>query len=113
MIGIFGALVVYVGCIYGLFILFINVRVDLMMVLVSFERVFEVFDVFVSLVDWFGAVVLVVLEGWFMFEHVSFCYFVVNIVSVVLLELFGGLGVLLGEFNVEVFYDIDLMVEFG
>ena len=51
-----------------------NARVDLMTALVSFERVFEVLDAPVAIVDRPGAVDLEQPEGRIEFDHVSFRY---------------------------------------
>src|SRR4029079_17350218 len=51
-----------------------NARVDLMTAMVSFERVFEVLDAPVSIVDAPGAVDLVDPKGSVEFDHVTFRY---------------------------------------
>ena len=70
-----------------------NARVDLMTAFVSFERVFEVLDAPVSIVDAPAAVDLVDPQGSIEFDHVSFRYPGAADVSIPSLEAPGPPGV--------------------
>lgn len=87
-----------------------NARVDLLTSFVSFERVFEVLDAPVSIVDSPGAVDLVSPKGRIEFDHVTFRYPPASAVSVRSLETPGAA---LSDPDVDVLHDISLVVEAG
>ncbi len=68
------ALAAFVARIYQPLIGLTNARVDLMTSFVSFDRVFEVLDAPVSIVDAPGAIDLVNARGQIEFDHVTFRY---------------------------------------
>ncbi len=70
-----------------------NARVDLMTAFVSFERVFEVLDAPVNIVDAPGAVELVSPSGSVQFDNVTFRYPPASAVSIPSLEAPGPQGV--------------------
>ncbi len=70
-----------------------NARVDLMTAFVSFERVFEVLDAPVNIVDAPDAVELVSPKGSVQFDNVTFRYPPASAVSIPSLEAPGPLGV--------------------
>ena len=107
------ALAAFVGRIYGPLTGLTNARVDLMTALVSFERVFEVLDAPMSIVDRPGAYDLISPAGRVELNHVSFRYPPASEVSVASLESPGGGGLLSSVANVEVLHDIALVVEPG
>jgi len=67
----FGA---YLTQLYGPLMSLMNVRIEFVTSMVSFERVFEVLDLPVEIKDRPGAVVLDEVQGRVCFEHVSFSY---------------------------------------
>jgi ATP-binding cassette subfamily B protein len=87
-----------------------NARVDLLTSFVSFERVFEVLDAPVSIVDRAGAFDLVNPKGRIEFDHVSFRYPPAASVSVPSLE---APGALLSDPDTDVLRDITLTIEPG
>ncbi len=70
-----------------------NARVDLMTAFVSFERVFEVLDAPVAIVDAPGAIDLIDPKGRVEFDHVTFRYPNASDVSIPSLEAPGPQGV--------------------
>lgn len=87
-----------------------NARVDLLTSFVSFERVFEVLDAPVSIVDRPGAVDLVHPQGRIEFDHVTFRYPPAAQVSVASLEMPGAP---LSDPDVDVLRDVSLTIEPG
>jgi len=87
-----------------------NARVDLLTSFVSFERVFEVLDAPVSIVDRPGAVDLVHPRGRIEFDHVTFRYPPAAQVSVASLEMPGAP---LSDPDVDVLRDVSLTIEPG
>lgn len=87
-----------------------NARVDLLTSFVSFERVFEVLDAPVSIVDRPGAIDLVSPRGRIEFDHVTFRYPSAATVSVSSLEMPGAP---LSDPDVDVLRDITLTIEPG
>lgn len=87
-----------------------NARVDLMTSFVSFERVFEVLDAPVAIVDRPGAVDLVDPRGDVVFDHVSFRYPAAASVSVRSLEAPGAPA---GDPDVDVLHDVSLRIAPG
>jgi len=87
-----------------------NARVDLLTSFVSFERVFEVLDAPVSIVDSPGAVDLVSPKGRIEFDHVTFRYPPSSAVSVASLETPGAA---LSDPDVDVLREVSLVVEAG
>ncbi|MEN9802233.1 MAG: hypothetical protein RLZ37_1358 [Actinomycetota bacterium] len=87
-----------------------NARVDLLTSFVSFERVFEVLDAPVAIVDSPGAVDLVSPKGRIEFDHVTFRYPPASAVSVPSLETPGAA---LSDPDVDVLRDISLVVDAG
>jgi ATP-binding cassette subfamily B protein len=88
-IGTLVAMAAYVQRIYQPLTGLTNARLDVMTALVSFERVFEVLDAPVAIVDRPGAIDLVTPRGDIAFEHVSFRYPPGSSVSIASLELAG------------------------
>ncbi|MBV8952030.1 MAG: ABC transporter ATP-binding protein [Actinobacteria bacterium] len=84
--GVVAAFVLYVSQIYQPLTQLTNARVDVMTALVSFERVFEVLDFPVSIVDRPGAVDLVDARGRIEFDHVWFRHPAPSTVSLPSLE---------------------------
>ncbi|QQS26392.1 MAG: ABC transporter ATP-binding protein [Actinomycetota bacterium] len=87
-----------------------NARVDLMTSFVSFERVFEVLDAPVAIVDRPGAVDLVDARGDVVFDHVTFRYPAAASVSVRSLEAPGAPA---GDPDVDVLHDVSLRIAPG
>ena len=87
-----------------------NARVDLMTSFVSFERVFEVLDAPVAIVDRPGAVDLVDARGDVVFDHVTFRYPSAASVSVRSLEAPGAPA---GDPDVDVLHDVSLRIAPG
>jgi ATP-binding cassette subfamily B protein len=87
-----------------------NARVDLLTSFVSFERVFEVLDAPVAIVDKPGAFDLVEPRGRVEFDHVTFRYPPASAVSVSSLEIPGAPS---GDPDVDVLHDVSLMIEPG
>jgi ATP-binding cassette subfamily B protein len=87
-----------------------NARVDLLTSFVSFDRVFEVLDAPVSIVDKPGAIDLVNPRGRIEFDHVTFRYPPAQEVSVPTLEMPGAPS---GDPDVDVLHDISLIIEPG
>lgn len=87
-----------------------NARVDLLTSFVSFERVFEVLDAPVAIVDRPGAVDLVQPRGRIEFDHVTFRYPPAAAVSVASLEMPGAP---LSDPDVDVLRDVSLTIEPG
>lgn len=87
-----------------------NARVDLLTSFVSFERVFEVLDAPVAIVDKPGAVDLIAPRGRIEFDHVTFRYPPASAVSIASLETPGAL---LSDPDVDVLRDISLAIEPG
>lgn len=87
-----------------------NARVDLLTSFVSFDRVFEVLDAPVAIVDRPGAVDLVNPRGRIEFDHVWFRYPKAADVSVASLEMPGAPT---GDPDVDVLRDVSLVIEPG
>lgn len=87
-----------------------NARVDLLTSFVSFERVFEVLDAPVAIVDKPGAFDLVAPRGDIEFRHVTFRYPPAATVSVASLEIPGAPT---GDPDADVLVDIDLSIRSG
>lgn len=87
-----------------------NARVDLLTSFVSFERVFEVLDAPVSIVDKPGAIDLIDPQGRIEFDHVTFRYPPASAVSVASLELPGAP---IGDADVDVLHDVSLSIQPG
>lgn len=88
-IGTLVAMAAYVQRIYQPLTGLTNARLDVMTALVSFERVFEVLDAPVAIVDRPGAIDLAHARGDVTFDHVSFRYPPGSSVSIASLELAG------------------------
>jgi ATP-binding cassette, subfamily B, bacterial len=89
-----------------------NARVDLMTAMVSFDRVFEVLDAPVSVVDKPGAVDLVEAQGRIEFDAVDFRYPPADQVSVRSLES-AGAAEGTSDPDVDVLHDVSLVIEPG
>lgn len=87
-----------------------NARVDLLTSFVSFERVFEVLDAPVAIVDRPGAIDLVDPQGRIEFDHVAFRYPPASSVSVASLEIPGAPT---GDPDVDVLQDVSLTIHAG
>jgi ATP-binding cassette subfamily B protein len=87
-----------------------NARVDLLTSFVSFERVFEVLDAPVAIVDKPGAVDLIEPTGFIEFDHVRFRYPPAAAVSVASLEIPGAAT---GDPDVDVLHDVSLRIAPG
>ncbi|MFZ9427009.1 MAG: ABC transporter ATP-binding protein [Ilumatobacteraceae bacterium] len=87
-----------------------NARVDLLTSFVSFDRVFEVLDAPVSIVDKPGAIDLVEPRGSIEFDHVRFRYPEAATVSVASLEAPGAPT---GDPDVDVLHDVTLSIAPG
>jgi len=87
-----------------------NARVDLLTSFVSFERVFEVLDAPVAIVDKPGAFDLVEPRGRIEFDHVAFRYPPAAAVSVPSLEIPGAPT---GDPDTDVLHDVSLIIEPG
>ncbi len=88
-IGTLVAMAAYVQRVYQPLTGLTNARLDVMTALVSFERVFEVLDAPVAIVDRPGAIDLVSPRGDVAFDHVSFRFPPGSSVSIASLELAG------------------------
>mgnify|MGYP001587887183 CR=1 FL=1 len=88
-IGTLVAMAAYVQRVYQPLTGLTNARLDVMTALVSFERVFEVLDAPVAIVDRPGAIDVVAAHGDVSFDHVSFRYPPGSSVSIASLELAG------------------------
>jgi ATP-binding cassette subfamily B protein len=104
------ALATLVGRVYQPLTGLTNARVDLLTSFVSFDRVFEVLDAPVSIVDKPGAIDLVNPRGRIEFDHVTFRYPPAQEVSVPTLEMPGAPS---GDPDVDVLHDISLIIEPG
>ena len=104
------ALATLVGRVYQPLTGLTNARVDLLTSFVSFDRVFEVLDAPVSIVDKPGAIDLVNPRGRIEFDHVTFRYPPAHEVSVPSLEMPGAPS---GDPDVDVLHDISLVIEPG
>jgi len=104
------ALATLVGRVYQPLTGLTNARVDLLTSFVSFDRVFEVLDAPMSIVDKPGAIDLVNPRGRIEFDHVTFRYPPAREVSVPSLEMPGAP---LGDPDVDVLHDISLVIEPG
>jgi ATP-binding cassette subfamily B protein len=87
-----------------------NARVDLLTSFVSFDRVFEVLDAPVAIVDRPGAVDLVNPRGRIEFDHVWFRYPKAADVSIASLEMPGAP---VGDPDVDVLRDVSIVIEPG
>ncbi len=104
------ALATLVGRVYQPLTGLTNARVDLLTSFVSFDRVFEVLDAPMSIVDKPGAIDLVNPRGRIEFDHVTFRYPPASEVSVPSLEMPGAPS---GDPDVDVLHDISLVIEPG
>ena len=104
------ALATLVGRVYQPLTGLTNARVDLLTSFVSFDRVFEVLDAPMSIVDKPGAIDLVNPRGRIEFDHVTFRYPPAREVSVPSLEMPGAPS---GDPDVDVLHDISLVIEPG
>jgi len=110
-IGTLVAMAAYVQRIYQPLTGLTNARLDVMTALVSFERVFEVLDAPVAIVDRPGAIDLTIANGDVSFDHVSFRYPPGSSVSIASLEL---AGVMQGtDPDTDVLSDVSFTVEAG
>lgn len=110
-IGTLVAMAAYVQRVYQPLTGLTNARLDVMTALVSFERVFEVLDAPVAIVDRPGAIDITVARGDVVFEHVSFRYPPGSSVSIASLEL---AGVMQGtDPDTDVLSDVSFTVEAG
>lgn len=110
-IGTLVAMAAFVQRIYQPLTGLTNARLEVMTALVSFERVFEVLDAPVSIVDRQGAYDLVDARGDVSFEHVTFRYPPGSSVSIASLEL---AGVMQGaDPDVDVLTDVSFSVKAG
>ena len=112
-IGTLVALAAYVARIYQPLNDLTNARVDLMTAIVSFERVFEVLDAPVAIVDRPGAVDLVEPRGAVDIDHVSFRYPVASTVTVASLEAPGSTADVADDAPPLVLRDVNLAIEPG
>ncbi|MCU1394696.1 MAG: putative transporter permease/ATP-binding protein [Ilumatobacteraceae bacterium] len=87
-----------------------NARVDLMTAFVSFDRVFEVLDAPVSIVDAPGAIDLIAPRGAVEFDHVTFRYPGASDVSIASLEAPGPPGL---DPDRDVLHDLNLSIAPG
>ena len=106
-VGTLVAMASYTGRIYQPLTGLTNARVDIMSSLVSFERVFEVLDAPVAIIDKPSAVDLVAPTGRIEFDHVSFRYPPADDVTIASLTLPGAEG---QESDRLVLEDVDLVV---
>lgn len=110
-IGTLVAMAAYVQRVYQPLTGLTNARLDVMTALVSFERVFEVLDAPVAIVDRPGAIDVTGVRGDVVFEHVSFRYPPGSSVSIASLEL---AGVMQGtDPDTDVLSDVSFTVEAG
>lgn len=110
-IGTLVAMAAYVQRIYQPLTGLTNARLEVMTALVSFERVFEVLDAPVAIVDRPGAIDLGNARGDVTFDHVSFRYPPGSSVSIASLEL---AGVMQGtDPDTDVLTDVSFTVEAG
>jgi ATP-binding cassette subfamily B protein len=110
-IGTLVAMAAFVQRIYQPLTGLTNARLEVMTALVSFERVFEVLDAPVSIVDRVGAVDIVKPVGNIEFDHVAFRYPPGASVSIASLEL---AGVMQGaDPDTDVLVDVSLRIDAG
>ena len=109
-VGTLVAMASYAGRIYQPLTGLTNARVDIMSSLVSFERVFEVLDAPVAIVDKPSAIDLPTPTGRIEFDHVSFRYPPADDVTIASLTLPGAEG---QDSDRLVLQDVDLVVEAG
>ena len=109
-VGTLVAMASYAGRIYQPLTGLTNARVDIMSSLVSFERVFEVLDAPVAIVDKPSAVDLPAPTGRIEFDHVSFRYPPADDVTIASLTLPGAEG---QDSDRLVLQDVDLVVQPG
>ena len=110
-IGTLVAMAAFVQRIYQPLTGLTNARLEVMTALVSFERVFEVLDAPVSIVDRLGAVDIVKPIGNIEFDHVAFRYPPGASVSIASLEL---AGVMQGaDPDTDVLVDVSLRIDAG
>jgi ATP-binding cassette subfamily B protein len=110
-IGTLVAMAAFVQRIYQPLTGLTNARLEVMTALVSFERVFEVLDAPVSIVDRLGAVDIVKPIGNIEFDHVAFRYPPGASVSIASLEL---AGVTQGaDPDTDVLVDVSLRIDAG
>jgi ATP-binding cassette subfamily B protein len=110
-IGTLVAMAAFVQRIYQPLTGLTNARLEVMTALVSFERVFEVLDAPVSIVDRVGAVDIVKPIGNIEFDHVAFRYPPGASVSIASLEL---AGVMQGaDPDTDVLVDVSLRIDAG
>jgi ATP-binding cassette subfamily B protein len=113
-IGTLTAMALYVTRLYGPLTSLTNARVDVLVALVSFERVFELLDTPRLIEDKPGAIDLVDPKGRIQLDHVWFRYPSANQVSVASLEGEGHADVPLDDrTGVFVLEDIDVTIEPG
>ena len=110
-IGTLVAMAAFVQRIYQPLTGLTNARLEVMTALVSFERVFEVLDAPVAIVDRLGAIDIVKPIGNIEFDHVAFRYPPGASVSIASLEL---AGVMQGsDPDTDVLVDVSLRVDAG
>ena len=110
-IGTLVAMAAFVQRIYQPLTGLTNARLEVMTALVSFERVFEVLDAPVAIVDRLGAVDIVKPVGNIEFDHVAFRYPPGASVSIASLEL---AGVMQGaDPDTDVLVDVSLRIDAG
>ena len=110
-VGTLVAMAAYVQRVYQPLTGLTNARLDVMTALVSFERVFEVLDAPVAIVDRPGAIDLTNVRGDVAFDHVSFRFPPGSSVSIASLEL---AGIMHGtDPDVDVLSDVSFTVEAG
>ena len=110
-IGTLVAMAAFVQRIYQPLTGLTNARLEVMTALVSFERVFEVLDAPVAIVDRLGAVDIVKPIGNIEFDHVAFRYPPSASVSIASLEL---AGVMQGaDPDTDVLVDVSLRIDAG
>jgi ATP-binding cassette subfamily B protein len=110
-IGTLVAMAAFVQRIYQPLTGLTNARLEVMTALVSFERVFEVLDAPVSIVDRVGAVDIIKPVGNIEFDHVAFRYPPGASVSIASLEL---AGVMQGaDPDTDVLVDVSLHIDAG
>ena len=110
-IGTLVAMAAFVQRIYQPLTGLTNARLEVMTALVSFERVFEVLDASVSIVDRLGAVDIMKPIGNIEFDHVAFRYPPGASVSIASLEL---AGVMQGaDPDTDVLVDVSLRIDAG
>jgi ATP-binding cassette subfamily B protein len=110
-IGTLVAMAAFVQRIYQPLTGLTNARLEVMTALVSFERVFEVLDAHVAIVDRLGAIDIVKPIGNIEFDHVAFRYPPGASVSIASLEL---AGVMQGaDPDTDVLVDVSLRIDAG